>query len=365
MRQPLWVLNWALLTMFIFSTLANHLLRQEPPKLRPRIASTDDAATASKAAPVEQIYGHRDIFGLFSQPSSVAQKNSLVLPIPSFNAPTPQNAPALEAPKFLPPLGIGLNGIILSSRENESIAMIADESGKEKLHHFGDTIKDGTIIKIAQNRIVILRSNGQQETVFLRKIAVLPGAEEKPLIDTIVKKLKDTAYNIDLSRFPELVPSLGSFMEELSLSPEFDSGTMIGIKVGSIGVNSLGEKIGLQKDDIISTINNISLTSAQGRIQAYEAVKKSTDKNYVAAQITRDGQPLLITYKLGSIDNLDEDEQKAKIFSGGGTEENANTKEEKKEKFEKEHKNESYEDMISMMRQNLVGNMKSQARRRR
>src|SRR4051812_17341045 len=135
MRHYLWMLNSWLLSLLILAIVLSTVLKKSPPKMKP-IAVTFE--TEQKRQPLavnlEKIY-QNDLFDTVIIPRYQAEQKNLVTPIPQLQSTPPPPPPAPSKPTFLPPLNITLKGIILSSLEAQSVAIIADETNKEELYH--------------------------------------------------------------------------------------------------------------------------------------------------------------------------------------------------------------------------------------
>jgi len=77
----------------------------------------------------------------------------------------------MPKPKFLDPLDITLKGIIvLVHNDSKNRAIIADnKTNKELTYKVGSAIEDAQLIRILSNKVIFLRSNGQQEVLYLRE----------------------------------------------------------------------------------------------------------------------------------------------------------------------------------------------------
>ena len=278
MKQPLWILNSALILIFLMSTILGFIFNQKPPTMRKKHLETQEGDNISEyKINKENIYKY-DLFYTYIPETFEPTQKDLVSPIPEPNIPTPAKPPATAKPKILPPLNIQLKGTILAASEQKSIAMLADETQKESIYHIGDKIKDAQLIKITRSRIVLIRSNGQHETLYLKKDDQISGLSIKKQLDEIVKKIDANNYQIDPENFISEVESLGMFSEKLSLITAHKKGRAIGVKVGVLEEKSIGPALGLQKDDIIKTINDIPTTSRKNKINIYDNLTYAIDR---------------------------------------------------------------------------------------
>lgn len=345
----------------------SYLLQITPLKYRPPILAILEPEKIKSPVSIDRIYGLRDIFGLYVPPSFSPNKKNMASSMPTFNPPTPPSPPSPPKPQLQPPLNVGLNGIIFSPIPDKCIAMATDDTGKEKLFGLGDPIRDGVIIKIAHNRIVIMRSNGQQETVYLRR-ETLPMSSATP--NALIEKHTETNFTIDPLAFSQVVESLGSFVQSLDLTPVYESGNFTGIRIGEIKPDSIGSTLGLKTKDVVISINDFALTDIKARIKAYETVTKLKKGDSVKVVCMRDGTKQELHYELNAIEKtaalmpgFELSNTQTKATEPVKNKSRTPTKEELMIDDSVDHsKQESYNDMISSMRDHLMGNMRTRSR---
>ena len=376
MKQQLWILNFSLLIIFAAMFSLNLVLKQEPPLVRIRRIAIEEPQ--KKKAPVivsiDKIL-KQDLFDTYIPIEQRPIKQSFITPIPEPKPPVFTPPPEPQKAEFIPPLNITLKGIISSSEEEKSVAMIADETNKEKVYHLGSMINDGQVLKIGQNKVVLIRANGQQEIYLLRKeedkIDVAPTDKWK----YVVKKTDDLNYEIDPQELGKEVQSLGELIEELSLGTAYQKGTPIGLRVGTVTPNDIGTALGLNQNDIIKTINNINTTDLKNRIKIYDALiqlKKGVD---VKITLSRNNQDTILNYKLVKLEKPKKQTfiQSAKEgdqppgfppmgqFKMSGLQE----RERQLREFKQQHRNPRQQRVISDIRERLLNNMRSRSPNRR
>lgn len=301
MNQQLWVVNSSLIILFVIALAISAILRFEVPSIRvrtimPHVSEKKKESTIQRNW--EKIYKN-DLFKTFTPVVKEAQQQSFVTPVPEPQQPTIPTQPTATKPDFIPTLPIIIKGIIINDDDTRNVVMIEDETKKEGLYHLGDKIKDAQIIKIARNRVVLLRANGQQELLFLRKDDPLLDAETDEKWNYIIKKTSENNYEIDPSNFAHEVEGLGYFMERLSIvgiAPQ--KGTALGIKIGEQTKEDLGTRLGLEKNDIIISVNNYAMNDPKSRILAYDAISAMSLNDTITAKIQRAGKEIVITYRL-------------------------------------------------------------------
>lgn len=301
MKQQTWILNSSLLVIFGILVITNMLLKQELPKLR--LAPVTLEETEKKNLPlqieVDKIYSN-DIFDTYAFATTQPIKKSLITPIPERKSPEITAVPEIKKPDFIEPLGVTLKGIILSSDDSGSVAMFADETNKESIYHLGDRVKDGQIIRISRNKVVVIRANGQQEIFLLRKVEI---PEEAPASkwQFTVKKIDDLNFEIDPSEFKKEITSLGSLIENLSLGTAYKNNNAVGLRLGKVDPASIGPALGLNEHDIINSVNTIKTANVKDRIKIYDDITQMKIGDVIKVSLNRNGREINLNYKLSKI----------------------------------------------------------------
>lgn len=302
MKQSLWILNSSLLSIFVLILLLNNILKQEVPIIK---IKAEAGERSKKKLPllvnVEKIFTH-DLFDTYVTTKRQATQKSLITPIPTLKLPELKIPELPQKPEMIPNLNIIIKGIILSSDESQSVSMIADETNKEGIYHIGDKIKDGQIIKISRNKTIILRANGQEEIYLLRKSEITP--EEKPEKKWLytVKKIDDTIYNIDLKEFIQNVPTLGQLLEDFSISTAYKNGEAVGLRIGQLEPDSIAQELGLNKDDILKSIDDTDVSPIKNRIKLYNKISQSEEGDELKIALNRNNEDINLIYKIKKIE---------------------------------------------------------------
>ena len=225
-------------------------------------------------------------------------------PLPPLAQAIAPKPPQIAKHAFIPPLTLTLKGIAFSSDEERSVSIIEDEAKKESVYHVGDLIKDAQLIKISQNRITLLRVNGQHETIFLRDADIPKSKSDKKGHDHIAKKIDNTTYEIDSANFAKEIPNLGSLSERFSLIGVYSKEKPTGVAISNMPINGIGTSIGLQKNDIITAINGISTTDKKNRMKIYDTITSMQNGSSITLDLQRNKLPVKITYNLTELKKL-------------------------------------------------------------
>jgi len=254
------------------------------------VASLTDVIEARKKweIPLSQIVGKRNVFG-FPEEKTATEKSrdNLLKPLQELVLPEVKEFEDKTNISFVDPLPISLIGIVYSSDEDSSVAIIADESDKTNRYYVGDKVKDATIIRIMKNRIVILRFNGQVETFFLHEQSNL--LSTKTPADCVFKN-QDGIFEIDLTQIKELVETVGGFLDIFDSVPYLDKDQkMLGLVILSEEPKALPGALELEKLDVLTSLSDfenysipgleqsINFESYKNRKLIYKLIKSSKD----------------------------------------------------------------------------------------
>jgi type II secretory pathway component PulC len=306
MRSPLWILNSFLVLMFLgVCSLLWFFIPQIPPQQPLKVP--EFSALPKMEVPqvaLATIY-ERDPFGTSSiseLPTQAPSPLTRAIPQAPMLRAVPQ--PVIKPATFLPPLSITLKGIMASSNEYDNRAIIADQNTKEeKLYRVGDSILDAELIRIESNKILLIRSNGQQEMVFMSA----PSASHDPLYQQAsaqfmqtppIKKESETTFIVDPELFSTYVMNLAQLIDILDITAAFEQEKCIGCRIGALQHPSIGTLLGLQTGDIITYINDVPTNSAQNRIAIYQQITHMKLEDRITVQLLRNQEKLAFTYTL-------------------------------------------------------------------
>jgi type II secretion system protein C len=305
MKQQLWIVNSSLVGIFFVALAISQLLKVVVPSLRIKKVKSEEKVSKkdfSSSMSWEKIYKD-DIFGTYIvRPIAPHAKPHFLTPIPEPRSPAVTPPPELPKQEFIAPLGLTVKGIIISSDEIKNVAMIEDESKKEELYHLGEKIKDGQIVKITRDRIVLLRANGQQEVFYLRKDEEKLDPNSPDRWKYIIKKISDTSYEVDPHSLAQEIDTLGVFIDRIAIiGTAYQKGQPTGLCIGELIKNEVGEALGLKQNDIIVSVNGLNMTDVQNRLKVYDDITKLDIDGTISVIIKRDSKEETLTYKLVKI----------------------------------------------------------------
>ena len=308
MKSPVWILNTILATLVI--ALVAYILLSiknitQPPQIAPiKGPISTQAAKRDELKPQDsKLIYENDLFGTF--------KPALQQPIPEAapripQPPTPKQVTPEPAAKvqFLPPLPITITGIDWSSNElNSRVSIVNINTKQSALYKTGDKVFDAYILRIFENRVVFIRSNGQQEVVYRKSADAQTDIRnlKEPSWTGIVQKQTQTRYLIDPQAFVAKMPSVSTFIDMLDLTTFSKQGVALGCRIGKMEPTSIGFALGFLPGDIITKINNKAPTSTTAGIEIYNALSELSLGDKITVELLRSAVPVTIDYILQAL----------------------------------------------------------------
>ena len=204
-----------------------------------------------------------------------------------------------------------LKGIMYSSDERSNRAIIEETKSKsEKLYKVGDTIEDSEIVRIYYNKVMVIRSNGQQETLFVSsQDAQKDSAYKQEVVwQKIIQQKSPTEFMIDKQQFTDEIKNLAEFIDMLDITTAFKKGKIIGCRIGVLKPQSVGPALGLLPNDIILTIADIPTTTTNDRVEIFTKIKNMSPNEPVAIKILRNGNEIIQSYSLLPEEEIQQEE---------------------------------------------------------
>lgn len=166
-------------------------------------------------------------------------------------------------------LALTLHGIVNHADANRRIAVIAGQDQRDVAYHIGDTLPGGGVLDAVHPAYVVLLNGG------LRESLALVGWEALPQSGSAA----GGATGLSLSG-----PSTP--LINANLLPITEGPVVIGIKISTPNIASL-ERIGLRRDDIITSIDGTELSGPNAGEVLQDRLRKGGSATVV---IRRDGR---------------------------------------------------------------------------
>jgi len=190
--------------------------------------------------------------------------------------PTAQNA--AEAPDTR--LSLNLLGILASTPEQDSRALIAGGDGDEKPYALGDDVVRGVKLQAIFADRVVLSRNGQLETLRLNKDAPTLAMSEAPR--------PVSADSSQLARIrTEIMTDPSKAAQYIRIQPANINGQLKGFRVYPGRERGAFNQLGLRPGDLITSVNGVQLDDSQKALQMLTELAQASS---VSVTIERGGQ---------------------------------------------------------------------------
>lgn len=314
MRHPLWIVNSAVLLLVLLALCFIYLSGV-------RVPQREDIEPVVRHRPrhervlevnIKKIY-EDDLFNTHKKRLSIPTETDLSIPFPEPPSPVPTTIPTTPPPQFLDPLDITLRGIIVvgSDHAKNSVIIEDNKTKQEVTYHVGDVFEDATLIRILSNKVIFLRSNGQQEVLYLREQDAQYDPTYMAISDwePVAQQLTQSTLAVNPKEFTERIQSLAQFIDMLGLTTVYKQGKSVGCRIGQLSEKSLGKQLGLQTGDIIVSIDNIPATDNNYRMKIYHHIVDKCRKE-ITVRLLRSGKELILTYLLRDFEPEKESDSK-------------------------------------------------------
>lgn len=309
MRHPLWILNSSLLLLLLvcvgFIVFTQKTL---PKKIENKKSNTARRLTETESTPIDitKIY-ENDIFDTYHEAINPATQPDYVNPIPTPPSPSSVEIPEDPVIPFLPPLQVSLKGIMIVNDESKNVAVIEDNATrKEENYKIGDSVEDAQLIRILYNKVILVRSNGQFETLYLSEKDITNQAlatDEKDNWKDVVLKKSEYLFDIDPVAFVDAIPGLSQFIDMFDVTTIYKKGLSVGCRIGSVTAGSLAHVLGLQSQDILRDVAGISTATPDQRYEIYEKITQLKIGSSFTVELERDGRIQSLGFTLVDLQN--------------------------------------------------------------
>ncbi len=315
MKHPFWLVNSILLVTLLLTLSLLLIFRPRQLALEPYVPEKEEIKLPQQQLPkidLTKIYAN-DLFNTYNAPITTTEEHAAEIPaVPQPPKTAPIKPPIKPAPKLLEPLGVTLKGIMITGDDTTNMAVIENnKTSKSKNYRVGDKLEDAQLIRIMKNKVSIIRSNGQQETLYVNKRDAQLDQLVQPQGDwsTSITKLQEGMYAVDPNAFVLKIRNLSQFIDMLNLTTVYRAGKSIGVRVGKVQTGSLATALGLQMGDIITQVNETAADTTDNRYAIYQNISKLKLDETITVHIQRNGIEQVISYTLKEMDILEEEPQ--------------------------------------------------------
>src|SRR5512140_3084650 len=122
-----------------------------------------------------------------------------------------------------------------------------------------------------------------------------PGDDMQASIDSGIKKIDDSNYEIDKSLVEKVLLNPMAVAKGARVVPSMKNGKPDGFKLYAIRPSSAFAKLGLTNGDTLQSINGFELTSADKALEVYTKLREVTS---LEVEVTRRGKPVTLKYSI-------------------------------------------------------------------
>ncbi len=312
MKSPLWIITSTfaiiLVALFVFIIYSMSTLFVAPKAPPIKIAALPEVGTREEAQPrdLNVIYEEHDLFGTY-RPTITPIKSVDILPaIPTPPTRIPVRMKPKQALQFLKPLPLKISGIIASNNEMKSqVAFVNTNTGKTESYKVGDKVLDAYILRILPKKVIVIRSNGQQETIYVYSNEARE--DTKKMQDTswsdVIQQQSERSFLVNPTAFSSRVHSLAGLIEMLDLTTASRAGKPLGVKIGNMKKTSLGYASGFRPGDIITKILTTAPVSTAERMAIFNEIAVLELDAKIPVQFMRNNTLYTNTYTLFNLAN--------------------------------------------------------------
>jgi general secretion pathway protein C len=207
------------------------------------------------------------------------------------------NDVASDDPMRVPPCD-GVRAIVTVKADNPDSSFAAiDVGGKRHLQKRGGEVEGLKVVFVGEDRVWLNRNGSLcQAGIFdvPAPVASVAKTSDAPVEQHRIEKTGPTSYVIDRSEVSKFLESQTELMKT-PLVPEKVGDQVVGYRLVKVKPGSAIAAIGLQAGDRIESIDGVSVTSAEGMMNAYARLSTGT-LNHLTIHVTRDNKPINLDY---------------------------------------------------------------------
>lgn len=191
-------------------------------------------------------------------------------------------------------LKLELAGVLVSSDPDKSTAIIANGS-EQKVYQIGEVVPGGNNVKLAKvlPDKVILDNRGKFESLWLFTEDDFKKPTQRTSSRSSSRSSSRASGAIKKKISKDRVPK--SINEVIRFSVYREEGKMMGYRIRPGRDRELFGSLGLKANDIVTSVNGVTVDDPQQIRQNYQALKTATEANL---EILRDGEVLSINISL-------------------------------------------------------------------
>ena len=200
-------------------------------------------------------------------------------------------------------LNLTLEGIVYSQDDTESVAVIVHQ-GKQEQFYIGDKIPAANGVTLARVLLdrVILDNNGKYESLWLYDDSKSPASSARTTSrrSEAADRVADMRSNEEVTDMAQqyrqqLYKNPASLAEVIRIAPQQKDGQLVGYRISPGKDREQFETLGLQPNDIVTSINGIALNEPSNALEIYKLMRSAKEASFT---LDRGGQTVEIMVSL-------------------------------------------------------------------
>lgn len=206
-------------------------------------------------------------------------------------------------------LNLTLKGILADASTGKKLALIARGGQKDTVYKVGDSIEGAEILDIEARRVLI-RRNGVTEALNLEVNIPRPGnsstesnvryrtnadASSMDNQPSGIRRISESERVVSEQTLREQLQNLPQLLQQARAVPYTENGRQAGFRVVEVQNGSIFEDLGIEREDVIQSVNGTPVRNVDDALKAYSNLK--TAKSF-QLDLLRRGRPLTIDFSI-------------------------------------------------------------------
>ena len=184
--------------------------------------------------------------------------------------------------------------------------MKGGEKGKEKarVYQVGDEITaDATLWAVYRRKVMLQRNDGRVECLSIgdeEPVRKPAKGSDKPAAKGggkwgTVEKVGDNEWEVGSEDIAYAMENIDKLSRDARITQYYKDGQRAGFRLSSIRRNGVFGKLGMRNNDVITSVNGMSITSTDQALRIYQNLQ--SEQNF-SVEVQRRGQPQTLRYSI-------------------------------------------------------------------
>jgi len=191
-------------------------------------------------------------------------------------------------------LKLKLLGTVTGDGKKAYAVIQEEKENQQNLYKIGDTIQQASLKAILREKI-ILNVNGTDEVLTIEKIRSTGNRKTPRRISRARTAAPRQHITLERSQIENAVKDMNSLMKSVSIRPHTKNGKPDGLRLTRIQRNSIFNRMGLKRGDIIYGVDGENIESVDDALALYTKLKNASN---VTLEIKRRGVPKTMIYRI-------------------------------------------------------------------